>query len=228
MILQQTSLAKLIGGAAILAFVCVAANAQSTLITRSAFSSEIWPKGFQRVRNNAPATMNLIEQGQPSADIVLLNDNELLRNAADWIADSTHGASGATLPIGGRERLPTGLIFFADLFQNLGSVAVDLEEIRTLAKTAGKITAERKSLLSLNELENILAESGDFPQKTALRELATRLRRHDVVALRRSYIDSVYGIYNSGVPSPADPRNGDAVNNLFSRFNCDLAKRNGG
>ena len=42
--------------------------------------------------------------------------------------------------------------------------------------------------------------------------------------MRKSYIDTVYGIYNAGVPSPVDPRSGDAVNNLFNRFQCRLTQ----
>jgi hypothetical protein len=115
------------------------------------------------------------------------------------------------------------LLYYTDLFQKLGSVAADLEKARNLAKASEKISANRKNLLALYELENILAESGDFPQKVAIRKLANRLRNYDVVAMRKGYVDTVYGIYNSGIPSPVDPRSGDAVNNLFNRFNCGLA-----
>jgi hypothetical protein len=44
-----------------------------------------------------------------------------------------------------------------------------------------------------------------------------------VPELKKSYVDTVYGIYNSGIPSPVDPRNGGAINNLFNRFQCSLA-----
>ena len=115
------------------------------------------------------------------------------------------------------------LLFFADLFQKLASVAVDIEEARSLAKLSGKVPANRETLLSLDELEKLLAEPGDFPQKSALRELAARLRQYDVAALKKSYVDTVYGIYNSGIPAPVDPRNSDAINNLFNRFHCNLA-----
>jgi hypothetical protein len=85
---------------------CFCSLALSTVMIHSlAFSAEIWPEGLQRVRRNAPTTMHLVEQGQPSADIVLLDDSELLRNAADWIVDFTQRASGARLQIGGQERL---------------------------------------------------------------------------------------------------------------------------
>lgn len=115
------------------------------------------------------------------------------------------------------------LLYFGDLFRRLALVAVDLEQAQKLAKTAGRIPASRRELLSLEELEEIVAGPDDFPQKTLLRELTTRLRQDDVAAMRKSYVDTVYGIYNNGIPAPVDPRSGDATNNLFKRFNSELA-----
>jgi hypothetical protein len=115
------------------------------------------------------------------------------------------------------------LLYYADLFQKLASVAVDLEQAQKLAKTSGRIPAGRQELLSLEELEEIVAAPADFPQKAALAELVARLRKYDVAALRKGYIDTVYGIYNSGIPAPVDPRSSDATNNLFNRFHSDLA-----
>jgi hypothetical protein len=122
------------------------------------------------------------------------------------------------------------LIFFADLFQKLGSLAADLEEAGKLAKKAGKVAANREELLSLSELEAILEQSRKSAQTNALRDVVERLRRHDLAALRKSYGDTVYGIYDSGIPMPADPRSSDAINRMFDRFHFGLMKpaRNGG
>ena len=110
------------------------------------------------------------------------------------------------------------LLFYADLFQKLASKSVDLNAARDLAKAAGKTPANSQKPLSLAELEAIVAAPGDFPQKNELSKLVAKLRKCDVDAIRKSYIDVVYGIYNSGIPSPVDPRSGDAVKNLFNRF----------
>ncbi|MHB8973839.1 MAG: hypothetical protein ACYC3X_25045 [Pirellulaceae bacterium] len=115
------------------------------------------------------------------------------------------------------------LLFFADLFEKLAGVASDLEEARNQAQAAGKIPANRTNLLSLTEVEAILDQPGEFPQKNSLRELSARLRQYDVPALKQSYVDTVYGIYNSGIPSPVDPRDGGAIHNLFNRFQSSLA-----
>jgi hypothetical protein len=115
------------------------------------------------------------------------------------------------------------LLFFAGLFEKLASVSIDLEEAKNLAKAAGKVPANRESLLSLTEVEAILDQPGEFPQKNALHELTARLRQYDVPGLKKSYVNTVYGIYNSGIPSPVDPRDGGAINNLFNRFQSSLA-----
>ena len=111
------------------------------------------------------------------------------------------------------------LLYYTDLFQKLASMSSDLNEARSLVKAAGQVPDKPENLLSLAELDAILARPRDFPQKTKLHEIVARLRQYDADALRHSYIDTVYGIYNRGIPSPVDPRHSDAVNNLFNRFN---------
>ena len=44
-----------------------------------------------------------------------------------------------------------------------------------------------------------------------------------MAALRQQYVATVYGIYDSGIPSPVDPRSSDATNNLFNLFHSELA-----
>ena len=114
------------------------------------------------------------------------------------------------------------LHFFAGLFERLASVALDLEQARELAKASGRIPASRRDLLSLEEIEEVLAEPGDFPQRAALAKLVAGLRQADVAGLRKQYAATVYGIYDSGIPAPVDPRNGDATNNLFNLFHSEL------
>ena len=41
-----------------------------------------------------------------------------------------------------------------------------------MRRRSGKIPAARQELLSLDELEKIIAEPGDFPQKAALASLS--------------------------------------------------------
>lgn len=110
------------------------------------------------------------------------------------------------------------LIFFADLFQKLGSIAADLEEASTLAKKVDKVAANREGLLSLSELEVIVEQSGTSDEAIALRDAVKRLRSYDLAALRKSYGDTVYGIYDAGIPMPADPRSSDAIGRMFDRF----------
>ena len=62
------------------------------------------------------------------------------------------------------------LLYFANLFHNLASVAVDLEEARNLAKTAGKVAANRQDMLSIDEVDAILAEPGEFPSESGFRK----------------------------------------------------------
>jgi hypothetical protein len=114
------------------------------------------------------------------------------------------------------------LLFYADLFRQLASLACDLDTGKELAKASGKTPAARENLLSLDELEGLVADPADFPHKADLVDVVERLKTYNVDAMRKSYIDTVYGIYNTGVPTPVDPRSGDAVNNLFKRFNCSL------
>ncbi len=115
------------------------------------------------------------------------------------------------------------LSYYADLFQRLASVALDLEQARKLALKSGHIPASRRDLLSLADLEETLAAAGDFAERAALSAVAARLRQADVAALRKGYAKTVYGIYDSGIPAPVDPRSGDATNNLFNLFHSDLA-----
>jgi hypothetical protein len=79
-----------------------------TIALSPALSAEIWPHGLERVRQKATAPLPLAGHGRAAADIVLLHPSELLGNAADWIVDFTHSASGATLPVGGQEQLKPG------------------------------------------------------------------------------------------------------------------------
>ena len=80
----------------------------ATLTLPLARSTEIWPRDLQRVRQKAAAPLLLVDAGKPCADIVLLNDSELLSNAADWIVDFTQRNSGITLQVGGRGQLTPG------------------------------------------------------------------------------------------------------------------------
>ncbi|MBM4034825.1 MAG: hypothetical protein FJ291_24030 [Planctomycetes bacterium] len=114
------------------------------------------------------------------------------------------------------------LLFFADLFAKLAATATSLDEAAALAKASGKLPAGHKALVSLGELEELLADPADFPQKARLRELAERLRKLDVRALTKSYWDTVYGIYGV-IPHPVDPRAQGATTGLFRRFNAEYA-----
>ena len=117
------------------------------------------------------------------------------------------------------------LIFFADLFQKLGSIAADVEEAADLAKKADETAAKREGLLSLNELEAIAEHSKKSDETNALCEVLGRLQRYDLAALRKSYGDTVYGIYDSGIPMPADPRSSDAIGRMFDRFHFNLLRK---
>ncbi|MCY2993517.1 MAG: hypothetical protein NTY19_37410 [Planctomycetota bacterium] len=128
-------------------------------------------------------------------------------------------------------RLPLGptmaeyrrsLLFYADLFRRLATVAVRLDEVAAVAKAAGKTAASRNELVSLDELRDLLLQSDEYPQKPRLRELAAELEQLDVRALTKSYWDTVYGIYGV-IPHPVDPRAQGATSTLFSRFHCSLA-----
>ena len=97
------------------------------------------------------------------------------------------------------------LLFYTDLFQRLATVAMQVEEVTTLAKAAGKVPADRQELFSLDELQDLLESPENFPQKARLAELAASLRQADVAALTKRYWDTVYGIYDV-IPHPVDPR----------------------
>ncbi|MFH1266148.1 MAG: hypothetical protein ABIK89_10510 [Planctomycetota bacterium] len=114
------------------------------------------------------------------------------------------------------------LLFFAELFRKLATVAVSLEEIQGLVKASGELRTDREDPISLDELEELLARPADFPQKAALGKLAAQLRQLDVRALMKSYSDTVYGIYEA-IPHPVDPRAQGATSTLFRRFRCELA-----
>ena len=113
------------------------------------------------------------------------------------------------------------LLFYADLFRRLATVARALDEVAAVAKAAGKVPADRKELISLDELQRLLDRPEEYPQKPRLRELAGELERLDVRTLTKSYWDTVYGIYGA-IPHPSIRAQG-ATSSLFSRFNCSLA-----
>ena len=114
------------------------------------------------------------------------------------------------------------LLDFAELFQKLAEVNIALEDLTAAVKTAGKMPAERQDLLSLDEGEQLLADSGDFPGKERVRTLVGRLRQLNVRGLMKRYWDTVYGIYDI-IPHPVDPRAQGATGALFQRFHCPLA-----
>jgi hypothetical protein len=66
---------------------------------------EIWPPGLTRVRETSARHLILARDGRPEADIVLLGNSELLRNAADWLSGFVEARTGARIPIGGAELL---------------------------------------------------------------------------------------------------------------------------
>ena len=115
------------------------------------------------------------------------------------------------------------LSYYADLFERLASMASALERASKLAKDSGRMTAKSGDLLSLVELEDLLATAGDFPQRAALQKLVDGIKKADVAALRKGYASTVYGIYDAGIPAPVDPRRSDATNNLFNHFHGQLA-----
>jgi len=114
------------------------------------------------------------------------------------------------------------LAFFADLFGKCATAAASLEEATQAARGAGKLPKDRKELLALDELEQLVAEGNDFPQKPRLRDLAATIRKLDVRKLRQRYWDAVYAIYDA-IPHPGDPRAQGATDTLFRRFHYDLA-----
>ncbi len=156
-----------------------------------------FPYSPQRLQDNMAKLLPLIEKVDPRAESRL----PLSVSLADY---------------------RKSMLFFAGLFHKLATVALSLDEAAALARAAGKVPADRKDLVSLNELDQLLADPADFPQKPRLRELAARLRQLDVRALTKSYWDTVYGIYDS-IPHPVDPRAQGATSGLFRRFYCDLA-----
>lgn len=114
------------------------------------------------------------------------------------------------------------LLFYADLFHKLAQVALGVDAISAAAKASGQVPQDRKEPVSLDEVEEMLAQPGDFPQKTTLRQLAEQLRKLDVRGLTKSYWNTVYGIYDV-IPHPVDPRAQGATGALFRRFHCQLA-----
>ena len=73
------------------------------------------------------------------------------------------------------------LRYFADLFRRLASVAITVEEVTSDAHAAGLIPAKRSDLVSLDELEEWLAQKHP-PSRNRLKleELSARLLRLDV------------------------------------------------
>jgi hypothetical protein len=114
------------------------------------------------------------------------------------------------------------LMFYADLFRKLAEVAIAVDETSASARASGKVPPDRAGPVPIDDVDQILAEPGDFPQKDRLRALAARLRGLDVPRLTKSYWDRVYGIY-SVIPHPVDPRAQGATSVLFARFNCQYA-----
>ena len=106
-----------------------------SLSLSSAFSAEIWPQGLQRTRQKAAAPLTIVEQGKPCVDIVLLNKSELLRNAADWIADFAKPISGTALVIGGEELLK-------NKGRHIVGIVGDGDPLVKRLITAGKLTLE--------------------------------------------------------------------------------------
>jgi len=120
------------------------------------------------------------------------------------------------------EEYRDNLVFFAELFGNCATIAANVEEATSLAKASGKMPSERKELLSLPELERLLSDSADFPQKKRLSELTAEIRRLDMRQLRAEYWNRVYGIYDDVPPTQA-PRARGATETLFRRFHYELA-----
>ena len=116
----------------------------------------------------------------------------------------------------------TSLLFYAGLFHKLAGVALGLDELSAAAKATGKVPASHKGLVGLDDVDEILAESGDLPHRAELLQAAARLRQFDVPELTKNYWRTVYGIYDS-IPHPVDPRAQGATSVLFSRFDCELA-----
>jgi hypothetical protein len=114
------------------------------------------------------------------------------------------------------------LLFYTGLFRKLAQVAMTIDEMTVVARAGATAPADRKDLVSLDEAEEILAQSGNFPQREKLRQSTARLRQIDVQGLTKQYWDTVYGIY-SVIPHPVDPRAQGATSALFSRFHCELA-----
>ncbi len=115
------------------------------------------------------------------------------------------------------------LVFFTELFRKCGTIAANLQEATSLAKTSGKAPSTRKELLSLAELERLLSDSADFPQEKRLSELAAEIRQLDMRQLRTEYWNRVYGIYDHIPHPPEAARAQGATQTLFARFHYDLA-----
>ncbi len=114
------------------------------------------------------------------------------------------------------------LVFFAELFRKCSMISADLEEGSQLARDSGKVAADHQGLLSVGELDQLLADSSDFPQKARLAELTSEIKSLDIRQLRDDYWDRVYGIYDH-IPHPGDPRAEGATQELFKLFHYDLA-----
>jgi hypothetical protein len=114
------------------------------------------------------------------------------------------------------------LLFFAELFGNLGAIASGLEHGTRFARLAGKLPPDHKGVMTLDEIGSLLAQPEDFPQKQAIRDIARRIREVDIRSLRKAYWDTVYGIYDA-VPHPTDPRAEGATNVLLRRFHGEAA-----
>ncbi len=68
-------------------------------LASSAAAGGAGPDGFVRVRDAAAAPFVLVEQGHPSAEIVVASQSELIRNAVDWISAFARDRTGARLKL---------------------------------------------------------------------------------------------------------------------------------
>ncbi|MGC8639941.1 MAG: hypothetical protein ACP5XB_08715 [Isosphaeraceae bacterium] len=114
------------------------------------------------------------------------------------------------------------LRFFADLFRRLAGVAITARGVTADARAVGLIPQERSELVSLDEMEEWLAEASPDAIRRKLEELSARLRGLDVQRLSDEYWKKVYGIYDH-IPHPVDPRAQGATSTLFTRFHASLA-----
>jgi hypothetical protein len=122
----------------------------------------------------------------------------------------------------GIRRYRDELLFFAKLFRDCGTAAAALEEATKLAADAGRAKPSAPGSLTIDELGQMAAAKEVFLQQARLRQLVAEVRGVDLRALRKSYWNRVYGIYDVA-PHPTDPRAQGATQTLFQRFHYDAA-----